>query len=563
MNNPVLTTEGLALLNKALVDKSSIKFSSMSLSDNSTPKMKVSIDSYNFFNDSAYVTAIFTNEELTSPFDIKVLNVYAIDTETNTEVIYATSLNTTGDTFVAFSSGYSKKIFDLYVGFSQTDNVEITLDTSSGSATLFNVANQMYTLSDSSYKLSNTFDGGLSLDELQGRTDLSGSPSVTTPPSFTNVGDSGNIIIANCNKNLLPRTTKSTTTINGITYTMNPNGSITLNGTSTNTSDLYVLGAWNSNVGLMVLKKSLTYSLKETGNTNVKLILVSGTSGGYQSSLNPITFTPPSDYNLTCLLLRVENGTTVTNLTVYPQLELGFVSTDYMDYEGQLVNIALSQPLRSVDKYCDKITRQNRLWKIEENIIYIIFDGSADEDWTQVNTNTVGKYRYGIKIDGAFYSNTSDVRSTCNRFSLLEEGGTFIMRQGHTISYDGNFMVYYDGSDLATFRTWLQTNPILLQCVKMNPTYKTLSRLNQKSLNSLKTFEPVTNLFTNDPKLPIMKITYGNSDTSAQEIETSNEIGNIYTKDDVDELIKDKVSIYLQSDEPVTTDVTALWFEIK
>ena len=139
MNNPVLTTEGLALLNKALVDKSSIKFSSMSLSDNSTPKMKVSIDSYNFFNDSAYVTAIFTNEELTSPFDIKVLNVYAIDTETNQEVMYATSLNTTGDTFVASSSGESKKIFDLYVGFSQTDNIDITLDTSSGSATLFNV----------------------------------------------------------------------------------------------------------------------------------------------------------------------------------------------------------------------------------------------------------------------------------------------------------------------------------------------------------------------------------------------------------------------------------------
>lgn len=133
-------------------------------------------------------------------------------------------------------------------------------------------------------------------------------------------------------KNLIPYPYINTTkTINGITFTDNGDGSITVNGTAT--ADAYfVLTSLN-------LYPSGTYFLS------------GGASGGNSSSYyldvrnrNNITYTIfQKDYGNGAIIqlseddtlmceIRVCSGKTVNNLVFKPQLELGAAATEYEEY---------------------------------------------------------------------------------------------------------------------------------------------------------------------------------------------------------------------------------------
>lgn len=126
---------------------------------------------------------------------------------------------------------------------------------------------------------------------------------------------------ATTGKNLLPNNATSQTS-NGVTFTVNADGSITANGTATQ-----LIGR---NIS-PTLNLSGTYTLsgcpKNGGIDSYQL----DSSGAYPDTGNGNTFTIDGSLQIR---IRIASGYTCNNLTFYPQLELGSTATSYEPYTG-------------------------------------------------------------------------------------------------------------------------------------------------------------------------------------------------------------------------------------
>lgn len=115
----------------------------------------------------------------------------------------------------------------------------------------------------------------------------------------------------------------------GITITYNEDGSITMNGTTSEAGNVdgLLMGNWGLSTKLINLDTSSQYVLKIDGTTNSKimLILVNGNNViSYCSGNTPAVFTPAYD-GVTLFMIRYSNASAneTINFTVYPMLSKG------------------------------------------------------------------------------------------------------------------------------------------------------------------------------------------------------------------------------------------------
>lgn len=129
-------------------------------------------------------------------------------------------------------------------------------------------------------------------------------------------------------KNLIPYPYyHSTRTEAGITYTVNGDGSITVNGTATDNSSFIILTS-SKNVTIM----AGTYTLAGCpagGSTTTYYLSVNGST--FADIGSGVTKTLTTDNKINCTI-NVKSGTTVSNLVFKPQLELGSIATEYEQY---------------------------------------------------------------------------------------------------------------------------------------------------------------------------------------------------------------------------------------
>lgn len=131
-------------------------------------------------------------------------------------------------------------------------------------------------------------------------------------------------------KNLSPNVTKNQT-VNGITTTLNSDGSVTINGTAT---------SWSQNDILKGLLKKDTYKISivtpfpsgvfgtlRNDDTNTTIFNL-----GNGSDITEQEFTLSTDTNIR-LYCGVNSGVTVSNLTIYPMIRLSsIVDSTYEPY---------------------------------------------------------------------------------------------------------------------------------------------------------------------------------------------------------------------------------------
>lgn len=156
---------------------------------------------------------------------------------------------------------------------------------------------------------------------------IEGNPVAIDPGvgSMLNVTTDGTTVI-HCGKNLLPYPYKNTTiTTNGITFTDNGDGSITINGTATGTA-FFNLSAIDFLVGT-------NFSTNTYHTTNGEYVF--NFTDSYVSGLTAIYTGETGKHPY----LRVGSGTTINNLTVYPMVELGSVKTDWEPYKSESFDV--------------------------------------------------------------------------------------------------------------------------------------------------------------------------------------------------------------------------------
>lgn len=145
-----------------------------------------------------------------------------------------------------------------------------------------------------------------------------------------------------CGKNMLPNKAK-TNTVAGITYTVNPDKSVTAKGTATSWSNIVIDADFSLPAG--------TYTLNSNIQTaGVNLVIGKDTSGNKNiavSSTASKTFTLSDSIKHRVAYIAVAPDS-VVDTTVYPMLNLGSTAMPYEPYQGSVTPLPIPRPLRKV-----------------------------------------------------------------------------------------------------------------------------------------------------------------------------------------------------------------------
>lgn len=322
------------------------------------------------------------------------------------------------------------------------------------------------------------------------------SPYVANPIKLCGIGNYKNQIKKSTGKNRFKYPyTDTTKTVNGITFTDNGDGSITINGTATAQANFYIKsGVWRFDPNNTI--EEGTYSINNISrNGNIFLCLnlydAEGNPSTYvQSSSGAASFTVNKTMSLSNPRIVVYNGQTVNNLTVCPQLELGSVSTE-------------PEPPGIGEWY---------IYKKNKNFV---FDGTQSNP--QINTSMTNTTRvtYGVF--------TPDCQSAygllCNRLTQQGNWNTDVVG----IQQDGNngglwFRINKTtiGTTVAEVNAWLNKNPIKAIIPLKIPVYEKIT--NEELINQLNTIQNLqmqqgeTNIFWTGEVAPEMKLQYATNE---------------------------------------------------
>ena len=130
-------------------------------------------------------------------------------------------------------------------------------------------------------------------------------------------------------RNLI-KVTPRTHIVNGVTFVANADGGITVNGTATANADFYMIGKWENTTAVLSLDG--TYRFTMVSNTDVALtgyLIYNTTVLGLVSKTNASGKYVLENKDISAIMFRVNAGTTIDNVTIYPILEKN-ANTDYV-----------------------------------------------------------------------------------------------------------------------------------------------------------------------------------------------------------------------------------------
>ena len=244
-------------------------------------------------------------------------------------------------------------------------------------------------------------------------------------------------------RNLLPKATK-TQTIYGVTFTPNPDGSVSVSGTCAggiatyNYADNLVPISPNQVVYLSGASQLVKVVINEKTPSGafVRNVLVDrgqGISG---------TLTKQKEENILYATLQVQIGDT-PNLTIYPMLNLGNTAMPYEPYQGSVTPLPIPRPLRRVGDVKDKcVTRQD--YESAEKLVVTYNVGFVELDGTEA-------WQASSQTSGMFFitrDNISAAAAICSNFNFSKSATT---EQGkfYIVSNQIRFLTSYE-----TLESW-------------------------------------------------------------------------------------------------------------
>lgn len=146
-------------------------------------------------------------------------------------------------------------------------------------------------------------------------------------------GDGNTDYLTACGKNIIPTPYYFSNQMgSGSIFTVQDDGGILINGTTTDTKTFHLIKFDT----FKLPKGKYTLSLKNGIKGSVYLV-----SGGGSDGLLPMQYgvnrniNMTKDFSIGYISVQVAANTTVENLVVYPQLEIGEIETDYEEYKGK------------------------------------------------------------------------------------------------------------------------------------------------------------------------------------------------------------------------------------
>ena len=308
-----------------------------------------------------------------------------------------------------------------------------------------------------------------------------------------------------CGKNLI-QNFENRSTINGITFTVNEDGSITANGTATDRVN-YTL-ATNSNL----LVRNGTY-------------ILSGCNGGSQNTYRLQWWTKDvsfycydgdtvctfeqegSSYNIT---IAIMSGVTVSNLTFYPMLrDANILNNIYEPYKENTITLSQPVTLNGIGEVTDELTPSgvvNRIGCVDLGTL----------TW-KAHTNA---------LEGTYYAYVTGMRAplrhternfgfVCSHYRASGEVSVTSMDDNSMLRHQDG--VYYVRNANYTDVTALTSAlaGVMLYYELDEVTVELLPVADQIALRSLLAYDGVTCLNTNSETEPIVEVEYGTNKMGA------------------------------------------------
>ena len=226
------------------------------------------------------------------------------------------------------------------------------------------------------------------------------------------------IEVISCGKNVLPYPYKdSSKTGNGINFTDNGDGSVSLTGTATGKATYYFARS--------LRLKSGTYTLSETmknQSSNVSIILDTYADGtflnSYSASAKKTTVITLSQDATVSIYAYVPVGVVCENYPVKPQLEYGTAETEYEPYTANGVTAALDTALGE-GEYIDIINKKRYGVSGTEDITV---SGSLKTADSTKNHIFCGTTKAPSKIELSYWQDINKVLSETTN-AILAQGG--------------------------------------------------------------------------------------------------------------------------------------------
>ena len=182
------------------------------------------------------------------------------------------------------------------------------------------------------------------------------------------------------------------------------------------------------------------------------------------------------------------------------QVQYESESMDYEPYKGhQTANITLTEPLRGIVDYRDRIMCRDGVWGIECLFKEVILTGQ--ENWATYGTSSSGKSRFYADDYIEYLKPEKNTKTPINMKSdrLLGKcsNDVYMCKEGISSSVNSRLYIYleeFSSLDVDTFKTYLSTHPISVIFELNTPTWEPLPTATQQALNELTTYAGTTHL---------------------------------------------------------------------
>lgn len=319
-------------------------------------------------------------------------------------------------------------------------------------------------------------------------------------------------------KNLLENI-EVTQTLNGVTFTVNDDKSITLNGTATTGFSLRISGGYDNTEPVFSYKAGENYAIS-TKVSNIGLSLYSRQTGSWENVAPNATkiFTPTTDGYITDVLTYISEGAVFNNVTIYPQIEVGTVATEYEPYK---VKQSLTIPYtlcgievfyKSLANYtdengqmwaCDYVDAENGVYV--QNVGTIVLDGSEASGWRYYDTDDMwnGTFEHRSEDYKNLKFDNSNVLGMCNQLKMYPRSTANIKDLTNAIIFAGSgtcfSMVRPDGiNNLDEWKAHLQENPIVIVHALATPVETPLTAEQIEAFKALHSNYPNTTVMSNN-----------------------------------------------------------------
>lgn len=251
-----------------------------------------------------------------------------------------------------------------------------------------------------------------------------------------------------CGKNMLPNKTK-TNTVAGITYTVNPDKSVTAKGTATSWSNIVIDADFSLPAG--------TYTLNSNIQTaGVNLVIGKDTTGKKNiavSSTASQTFTL-SDSIKHCVAYIAVAPDSVVDTTVYPMLNLGSAALPYEPYQGSVTQLPIPRPLRRVGDVRDVcVTRQE--YEGTEKLVVTYNVGFVELDGTEASYIFEGMFY--LDYSASWPTPANRVNGVCSHYpyGVYGKGKIGLTDNDAAVVYNPNGDYTGDEGGLANWKAYL------------------------------------------------------------------------------------------------------------